>query len=222
MIDPAEFYQALREAEVAPVEELVRKALADGHLAAEVLNQGLIGGMAIIGREFKARDLWVPDVLLAARNMKRGVDILRPLFSREGQKARGAIVLGTVKGDIHDIGKNLVAILMSGSGLEVIDLGIDVPQEKFLAAIDEHKPQIVGLSALLTTTMMEMGKVIEAIRKSPSPNKPYIIVGGAPVTEAFAKEIGADGYGADAVAAVELALKLLEKGLQDDAGTRRR
>ncbi|HWU38661.1 MAG TPA: corrinoid protein [Candidatus Acidoferrum sp.] len=220
MIDPAEFYRSLREAEVAPVEELVRKALADGHSAAEVLNQGLIGGMAIIGREFKARDLWVPDVLLAARNMKQGVAILQPLFSREGQKAKGTIVLGTVKGDIHDIGKNLVAIMMSGSGIEVIDLGIDVPLEKFLAAVEERKPQIVGLSALLTTTMLEMRKVIEAIRKIPSPNKPRIIVGGAPLTEAFAKEIGADGYGADAVAAVELALKLLERGPQDDARAR--
>jgi methanogenic corrinoid protein MtbC1 len=146
--------------------------------------------------------------------MKRGVDILRPLFSREGRKAKGTIVLGTVKGDIHDIGKNLVSIMMSGSGLEVIDLGIDIPVDKFLAAVEEHKPQIVGLSALLTTTMLEMGKVTEAIRKSPSPHKPFVIVGGAPVTEAFAREIGADGYGADAVAAVELALKLL------DAGTR--
>ncbi len=220
MLKPEDFYSALREAEVAPVEELVRKALADGHSAAEILDQGLIGGMAIIGREFKARDLWVPDVLLAARNMKQGVGILQPLFSREGQKAKGIIVLGTVKGDIHDIGKNLVAIMMSGSGIEVIDLGIDVPLEKFLAAVEERKPQIVGLSALLTTTMLEMRKVIEAIRKTPSPNKPHIIVGGAPVTEAFAKEIGADGYGADAVAAVELALKLLERGPQDDARTR--
>jgi len=215
MIDPSEFYQALREPDISPVEERVRKALSDGHSAAEVLNQGLIAGMAIIGREFKARDLWVPDVLLAARNMKRGVDILRPFFSQEAQKAKGKIVLGTVKGDIHDIGKNLVAIMMSGSGLEVIDLGIDVPVEKFLAAAEEHKPQIVGLSALLTTTMLEMGRVIEAVRKSSSSNKPWIIVGGAPLTEAFAKEIGADGYGADAVAAVELALRLLEEGAKE-------
>jgi 5-methyltetrahydrofolate--homocysteine methyltransferase len=219
MINPAEFYQALREADVVPVEERVGKALAEGHSAVEVLNQGLIAGMAIIGREFKARDLWVPDVLLAARNMKRGVEILQPFFSREGQKAKGVIVLGTVKGDIHDIGKNLVAILMSGSGIEVIDLGIDVPLEKFLAAVEERQPQIVGLSALLTTTMMEMGKVIQAIRKTPSPKKPYIIVGGAPVTEAFAKEIGADGYGADAVAAAELTLNLLGKEPKDDAET---
>ncbi len=210
MLKPEDFYRALRDVEPAPVEGLVRKALAEGHSAADILNQGLIGGMAIIGKEFKARDLWVPDVLLAARNMKQGVQILRPLFSREGQESKGKIILGTVQGDIHDIGKNLVAIMMSGSGFEVIDLGIDIPVEKFLAAIDEHKPQIVGLSALLTTTMLEMQKVIEAVRKRAIPQKPFIIVGGAPLTEAFAREIGADGYGADAVAAVEVAVKLLE------------
>lgn len=211
MIDPKEFYDALRDVDSAPVEGLVRKTLAESHSAADVLNQGLIGGMAIIGKEFKDRDLWVPDVLLAARNMKRGVEILRPLFSGEGQKAKGRIILGTVKGDIHDIGKNLVGIMMSGSGLEVIDLGIDIPVEKFLVAIDEHKPQIVGLSALLTTTMLEMQKVIEAVKKSPISHKPFVIIGGAPVTEAFAREIGADGYGDDAVAAVELALRLLAR-----------
>ncbi len=211
MLKPEEFYHALRDVEAGPIEGLVRKALAEGHPAAEVLNQGLIGGMSIIGREFKARDLWVPDVLLAARNMKQGVEILRPLFSQEGRQAKGKIILGTVKGDIHDIGKNLVAIMMSGSGFEVIDLGIDIAAEKFLAAVEEHKPQILGLSALLTTTMLEMQKVIEAVRKSPLPEKPHVIIGGAPVTEAFAKEIGADGYGADAVAAVEVALELIRK-----------
>jgi len=212
MLDPQEFYQALRGVEGAAIDGLVRKALADGHSAADVLNQGLIGGMSIIGKEFKARDLWVPDVLLAARNMKQGVELLRPLFSREGQKSKGRIILGTVKGDIHDIGKNLVAIMMSGSGFEVIDLGIDIPVEKFLSAVEEHKPQIVGLSALLTTTMLEMHKVIDAVRKSPTLDRPFVIIGGAPVTEAYAREIGADGYGADAVAAVEVALKLLEGG----------
>jgi 5-methyltetrahydrofolate--homocysteine methyltransferase len=209
MLKPEEFYRALRELETGPVEELVKKALADGHSAPEVLNGGLIGGMSIIGREFKARELWVPDVLLAARNMKRGVEILKPLFSQGGQMGKGKIILGTVKGDIHDIGKNLVAIMMSGSGFEVIDLGIDVPVEKFLAAIEGHKPQIVGLSALLTTTMMEMKNVIEAVKSSHVRAKPHVIIGGAPVTEAFAREIGADGYGADAVSAVEIATKLL-------------
>jgi 5-methyltetrahydrofolate--homocysteine methyltransferase len=205
-----DFYRALREVEFTQVEGLVKKALADGHSAAQVLNEGLIGGMSIVGREFKARELWVPDVLLAARNMQRGIEILKPMFSQEGQGSKAKIILATVKGDIHDIGKNLVAIMMTGSGFEVVDLGVDVPAEKFLAAIQEHRPQIIGLSALLTTTMLEMGKVIEAVKGSPFEVKPYVIVGGAPLTEAFAREIGADGYGPDAVSAVEVAMKLLE------------
>jgi 5-methyltetrahydrofolate--homocysteine methyltransferase len=131
------------------------------------------------------------------------------LFSKEGHGSKGKIILGTVKGDIHDIGKNLVAIMMTGSGFEVVDLGVDVPAEKFLAAAKEHKPQIIGLSALLTTTMLEMGKVIEAIKGNSFNIKPHVIIGGAPVTEAFAREIGADGYGADAVSGVETAMRLL-------------
>jgi 5-methyltetrahydrofolate--homocysteine methyltransferase len=205
-----DFYRALREVEFTQVEGLVKKALADGHSATQVLNEGLIGGMSIVGREFKARELWVPDVLLAARNMQRGIEILKPMFSQEGQGSKAKIILATVKGDIHDIGKNLVAIMMTGSGFEVVDLGVDVPAEKFLAAIQEHRPQIIGLSALLTTTMLEMGKVIAAVKGSSFEVKPYVIVGGAPLTEAFAKEIGADGYGPDAVSGVEVAMKLLE------------
>jgi 5-methyltetrahydrofolate--homocysteine methyltransferase len=210
MLKPDDFYHALREVESTRVEGLVREALAAGHSAAEVLNEGLIGGMSIVGREFKVWELWVPDVLLAARNMQRGIEILKPLFSQEGRGGKGKIILATVKGDIHDIGKNLVAILMTGSGFEVVDLGVDVSTEKFLAAIQEHRPQIVGLSALLTTTMLEMGKVIEAVKKSSFEPRPYVIVGGVSVTEAFSREIGADGYGPDAVSGVEVAMKLLE------------
>lgn len=211
MIDAKEFYTVLREIDFAPIEELVKKTLTAGYSAQDILNQGLIGGMSIVGQEFKARELWVPDVLLAARNMQRGIEILKPLFAKEKTGSKGKIVLGTVKGDIHDIGKNLVAIMMTGSGFEVIDLGVDVPAEKFMAAIEQHKPQIIGLSALLTTTMLEMAKVIETVKNSPYENKPYVIVGGAPVTESFAQEIGADGYGADAVSGVEVALKLLSQ-----------
>jgi 5-methyltetrahydrofolate--homocysteine methyltransferase len=211
MLKPDDFYRALREVEGTQVEGLVKKALAAGHSAAQVLNEGLIGGMSIVGREFKARELWVPDVLLAARNMQRGIAILKPMFSKEGQGSKGKIILATVKGDIHDIGKNLVAIMMTGSGFEVVDLGVDVPTEKFLAAIKENQPQIIGLSALLTTTMLEMGKVIEAVKGISLNVKPYVIVGGAPVTESFAREIGADGYGPDAVSAVEVAINLLGK-----------
>ncbi len=190
MLKPEDFYRVLREVESGPIEELVKKALAEGHSAPQVLNDGLIAGMSIIGQEFKARDLWVPDVLLAARNMNQGIEIFKPLFSKEGQGSKGKIVLGTVKGDIHDIGKNLVSIMMSGSGLEVVDLGVDVPAEKFLAAVEEHQPQIIGLSALLTTTMMEMRKVIEAVKGSPLDVKPYVIVGGAPVTEPSPRRLG--------------------------------
>jgi 5-methyltetrahydrofolate--homocysteine methyltransferase len=211
MLKPDDFYRALREVEYSPVLEVVKKALAEGHSAPEVLNEGLIAGMSIVGQEFKARELWVPDVLLAARNMQRGIEILKPLFSKEGHGSKGKIILGTVKGDIHDIGKNLVAIMMTGSGFEVIDLGVDVPAEKFLAAAQEHRPQIIGLSALLTTTMMEMGKTIEAVKGSTFDPKPFVIVGGAPVTEAFAREIRADGYGADAVSGVEVAMRLLKR-----------
>lgn len=209
MIDAKEFYNVLREIDFGPIEELVKKTLTAGYSAQDILNQGLIGGMSIIGQEFKARELWVPDVLLAARNMQRGIEILKPLFAKEKTASKGKIILGTVKGDIHDIGKNLVAIMMTGSGFEVIDLGVDVPAERFVEAIAQQKPQIIGLSALLTTTMLEMGKIISAVKDSPFENKPYVIVGGAPVTESFAREIGADGYGADAVSGVELALKLL-------------
>ena len=211
MLKPEEFYGALREVESTVAVELVKKSLAEGHSAPDVLNDGLIAGMGIIGREFKARELWVPDVLLAARNMKQGLEILKPLFSKEGQKSKGKIILGTAKGDIHDIGKNLVSIMMSGSGLEVVDLGVDVPAEKFLGAAEENHARIIGLSALLTTTMMEMRKAIEVVKGSRLDPKPWVIVGGAPVTEAFAKEIGADGYGADAVTAVEVATQLLAK-----------
>jgi 5-methyltetrahydrofolate--homocysteine methyltransferase len=211
LMDAKEYYQALREVDTVKIEELVKKALDAGLSASRILNEGLIGGMTIIGREFKCRDLWVPDVLLAARNMHKGIEILKPRFAQGAQGGKGKIVLGTVKGDIHDIGKNLVSIMMSGSGFEVIDLGIDVPLEKFLAAAEEHKPQIIGLSALLTTTMLEMGKVVEAVKASSLSPKPKVMIGGAPVTEAFAKEIGADGYGADAVSAVEGALKLVGK-----------
>ena len=209
MLDPKEFYNALRSVETGEIEKLVRKSLAEGRSAPEVLNEGLIGGMSIIGREFKARDLWVPDVLLAARTMKQGVEILKPFFARGGQGSRGKIVLGTVKGDIHDIGKNLVSIMMSGSGLEVIDLGVDVPAEKFIEAAQRTGATVIGLSALLTTTMLEMKRVVDAVRASGAASR--VIIGGAPVTEAFAREIGADGYGADAVSAVEVAVKLIDE-----------
>lgn len=205
------FYEALRDTQIALTEILVQEYLGKGVSPITILNEGLIGAMAVIGQEFKAASLWVPEVLLAARNMQRGIDILKPELLKQNVEAKGTFLIGTVKGDIHDIGKNLVSMMMTGAGYEVVDLGTDVPQERFVEAIAHHRPQIVGLSALLTTTMLEMREIIQGIRKSFS-SPPRVIVGGAPVTRRFAEEIGADGYGEDAVRAVELADRLLRAG----------
>lgn len=211
MIDVNAFHKAMQEMETSPIERLVQEHLQRGISAETVLNEGLIGAMSIVGKQFKAKEVWVPDVLLAARNMHSGIAILKPIMLEVKASTRGTLVIGTVQGDIHDIGKNIVAVLMEGAGFEVVDLGVNVPIEGFLEAIEKHKPAIVGLSALLTTTMLEMGKVIATIRKSAGDNTPRLIIGGAPVTREFASEIGADGYGEDAIAGVEVALKLTDK-----------
>jgi 5-methyltetrahydrofolate--homocysteine methyltransferase len=204
------FYRALRDTHLATMETRVKECLGKGVSPIIILNEGLIGGMSIIGQEFKASQIWVPEVLLAARNMNRAIEILKPELLKEKAPSKGKFVIGTVKGDIHDIGKNLVTMMMTGAGYEVIDLGIDVSKERFLEIISKDHPDIVGLSALLTTTMIEMKGVIKAILQSIS-TPPKIIVGGAPVTQTFADEIQADGYAEDAVRAVELANRLLSK-----------
>jgi len=211
MIEVTAFYKALRDVNILLTEDLVRQHLKEGLPAPQVLNDGLISAMGIIGKEFKAKELWVPDVLLAARNMHAGIAILKPLLMGVKSASKGTLVIGTVQGDIHDIGKNIVAVLMEGAGFEVIDLGVNVPTEKFLTAIDTHRPAIIGLSALLTTTMLEMRNVIDTVKKQKGSGAPKIIIGGAPVNQQFANEIGADGYGEDATAGVELALKLVGK-----------
>ncbi len=205
------FYRALRDTNLATMETLLKDYIGKGVSPIIILNEGLIGGMSIIGQEFKASQIWVPEVLLAARNMNRGIEILKPELLREEAPSKGKFVIGTVKGDIHDIGKNLVTMMMTGAGYEVIDLGINVPKERFLEAATQEKPDLVGLSALLTTTMLEMKEVIKTIRQN-FPNPPKIIIGGAPVTQKFAEEIGADGYGEDAIRAVELANRLFSIG----------
>lgn len=211
MIDVNAVHKALHELDIAIIDRLVDDYLAQGITAETILNEGLIGAMSITGRQFKAKEVWVPDVLLAARNMHSGVAILKPILLEVQAPSRGVIVIGTVQGDIHDIGKNIVAVLMEGSGFEVIDIGVNVSTDGFLEAIEKHQPDVLGLSALLTTTMLEMKDVIASIRSN-SPNKvPKLIVGGAPVTKEFADEIGADGYGEDAIAGVEVTLKLLGK-----------
>ncbi|MEW6377314.1 MAG: corrinoid protein [Thermodesulfobacteriota bacterium] len=204
------FYKALRDTNLGAIEKLVNDCLEKEIPPIPILNEGLIGAMGIIGQEFKSCQIWVPEVLLAARNMHKGIEILKPELLKNKVELKGKFVIGTVKGDIHDIGKNLVTMMMTGAGYEVTDLGIDVPKERFLEAIFKDHPNIVGLSALLTTTMLEMKDVIKAIRKE-FPYSPKIIVGGAPVTQKFADEIGADGYGEHAVIAVEVANHLLSK-----------
>jgi len=211
LIDVQAYNKALRQIDITVVEKLVQDALNQGIPAHKILNKGLIGAMSIVGVEFKANQIWVPEVLLAARNMHRGIAILKPVLSEKESSSQGTLVIGTVYGDIHDIGKNIVSVLMEGSGFRVIDLGTNVPADGFVAAVAKHQPDIIGLSALLTTTMLEMGKVITAVRENTGDHAPKIIVGGAPVSQEFAAEIGADGYGGDAVSGVEVALELIKK-----------
>jgi len=204
------FYRALRDTNLVTMETLVKEYIGKGITPISILNEGLIGAMSVIGQEFKTSQIWVPEVLLAARNMNRGIEILKPELQREKVSSKGKFVIGTVKGDIHDIGKNLVVMMMTGAGYEVIDLGTDVPKDRFLEVISKEQPDFIGLSALLTTTMLEMGEVVKAIRQA-LPHPPRIVVGGAPVTQTFADEIRADGYAEDAVRAVELVNRLLSE-----------
>jgi len=189
--------------------ELVQKALDEGLSAKEILENGLIVGMNEVGVRFKRGDMFVPEVLMSAEAMQTALGVLRPHLVSGGVKLQGKIVLGTVKGDLHDIGKNLVGMMCEGGGFEVINLGFNVEPEKFVEAIKEHKPDIVGMSALLTTTMRAMGYTIKAIEEAGLRDSVKIIVGGAPVDEEFAKRIGADGYGANAPAASDLCKKLV-------------
>ncbi len=187
------------------VKELVQKALDEGLNAGEVLNNGLLAGMSVVGERFKKNEIYVPEVLIAARAMKRGSEVLKPLLAEAGVKPTGTVVLGTVKGDLHDIGKNLVGMMLEGGGFQVIDLGTDVPSEKFVEAARENDAQVIGTSALLTTTMTAMKEVVDSLNSSDLGGKVKIIIGGAPVTQAYCDEIGADGYAPDAASAADLA-----------------
>lgn len=196
--------QALYEGQAPVIEEMTRRALDEGRGPHEVLEEGLIAGMSVVGEDFKHNRLYVPQVLVAARAMKAGMAVLKPLLSAGGaSKSRGTIVMGTVKGDLHDIGKNLVCMMAEGAGFTIVDLGVDQSADKFVAAIREHNACIVGMSALLTTTMPYMKVVIDTLKEEGLEDV-KVCVGGAPVSEMFAEEIGADGYGADAPQAVEL------------------
>jgi 5-methyltetrahydrofolate--homocysteine methyltransferase len=190
------------------VSELVKEALEEGVSSKEILNDGLIAGMEVVGRRFKANEVYVPEVLIAARAMKAGMEQIKPLLAESGVEPVGTFIIGTVKGDLHDIGKNLVLMMVEGAGFEVIDLGIDVPPEKFIEVIKEHPNAVVGMSALLTTTMTAMKTTLEALRAADVKNP--VMIGGAPVTQSFADEIGAEGYAADAASAVDKAKELLQ------------
>ncbi len=183
--------------------QLTQEAIDAGLPAKQILDDGLIGGMDVVGQRFKNHEIYLPDVLLAARAMYAGMDRLKPLLLEEGVPSLGRIVLGSVQGDLHDIGKNLVGIMLRGAGFDVIDLGSDVTPEKFVDAAREHDAAVIGLSALLTTTMPAMKKVVERIAEEGLAGKIKVIVGGAPVSAGFAKEIGADAHGYDAANAVD-------------------
>ena len=191
--------------------EKTREALSAGVAPRVVLDEGLVRGMETVGTRFKAHEIFLPDVLLAAKAMIAGVEILKPLLEGEGMPSRGKVVLGTVKGDLHDIGKNLVGVLLRGAGFEVIDLGRDVPPERFVEAAEREGARVIGMSALLTTTMPAMAKVAVLVRERGLAGSVKTIVGGAPVSAEFAREIGADGYGYDAANAVERVAALMAR-----------
>jgi 5-methyltetrahydrofolate--homocysteine methyltransferase len=188
---------------------LTEVAIKAGYPPQTILNEALVPGMEVVGEKFRCNEVYVPEVLVAARAMKKSLAMLKPLLSQTGAKPVGVAVAGTVKGDLHDIGKNLVCMMWEGAGFEVVDLGTDVPPEKFVQAVKDSGAQIVGISTLLTTTMLNMRDVIQALVRAQLRDKVKIMVGGAPVTQTFASEIGADGYGESAVTAVEKAKALL-------------
>ncbi len=198
-----EIAEGLQRGEDDKVGDLVRGAIAQHVPPLDILNDGLLAGMAVIGEQFRLREIFLPDVLLAARAMYAGLDLLKPLLARDGVPRVGRVVLGSVQGDLHDIGKNLVGIMLEGAGFEVVDLGNDVPAERFVDAAEAHGASVIGVSALLTTTMPVMKDVVELVRARGLNGRLSVIVGGAPVSDAWAREIGADGYGYDAANAVE-------------------
>jgi len=191
------------------VAALTQQALGAGLTAAEILDGGLVTGMDRVGADFKNGDLFVPEVLIAARAMHAGMDILRPLLAESDVPLAGKVIIGTVAGDLHDIGKNLVVMMLEGGGFDVVDVGIDTSPEKFVEAVKMEKPDLVGLSTLLTTTMPSMEKTIDALVEAGVRGSVKVMIGGAPVTQAYADEIGADGYASDAASAVDLARALV-------------
>jgi 5-methyltetrahydrofolate--homocysteine methyltransferase len=206
-----EISAAVQKGDAGQVKALVEKTLAQDLPVDKVLNKGLIAGMNVIGERFKAMDIFIPEVLVSARAMNMGLDIIKPLLAKANVKAKGKVVIGTVRGDLHDIGKNIVAMMLRGAGYEVIDLGADVPKEKFLENVKKESADVVAMSALLTTTMTYMREIIEELEKAKLKTRVRVIIGGAPLSQAYADKIKADGYAPDAALAVDLLKKLLKK-----------
>ena len=202
-------YEAVLDGNAPAAKAGVNAAIAEGIPAETILNKGLIDAMAEVGRLFEENEYFVPEMLVSARAMQSGLALLKPLLADAGAASAGKVVIGTVKGDLHDIGKNLVAMMLEGAGFEVIDLGTDVTPEKFLKAVVDNKAQVIGMSALLTTTMGSMGTTIKALVEAGLRDKVKVMIGGAPVTDGFAKQVGADGYSPDASSAVRLARSLI-------------
>jgi len=202
--------QCVVDADMDNVKGLVEEGISDGVAPSVLLKEGLIKGLDIVGEKFESGDLFLPEMLAAAMTMKTGVEVLKPHLTGEETETAGTVVIGTVQGDVHDIGKNLVAMMLEGAGFEVIDIGIDVSAEDIVKAVEEKKPQILGLSALLTTTMPALKTTIDALKEAGLRDKVKVMVGGAPVTQDYADEIGADGYASDAAGAVTLARGLVQ------------
>ena len=195
--------ESLIAGKIDEVVNLTREALDGGAAPVDILDQGLLAGMDVVGQRFKAEEMFIPEVLRCAKCMHGAMDILRPLLAETGAKSIGTLIIGTVKGDLHDIGKNLVGMMFEGAGFDVVDIGIDKEPQVFVDAIKEHNATLIGMSALLTTTMPKMGETINAIKEAGIRDQVKILVGGAPITAAFAEEIGADGYASNAASAVD-------------------
>jgi 5-methyltetrahydrofolate--homocysteine methyltransferase len=204
----AKISRSVIEGDVVAIEGLTEAALSQGCTAEDILSKALVPAMDQVGEAMGRGDMFIPEVLLSARVMQTSLQLIKPGLASSGVKMVGKVVIGTVKGDLHTIGKNLVKMMLEGAGFEVVDLGHDIPAEKFVEAVKQEKPDIVGLSALLTTTMHGMTQTVRALQEAGVRDQVKIIVGGAPVTQEFAAQIGADGYGANAAAAVELAKRL--------------
>ena len=200
---------ALYKGKAADVKQLVEQCLSEGKTPGDILNEGMMPGMNRLGQDFKANKVFIPEVLIAAKAMHAGMDVLKPLLVETGVEPVGKAVIGTVEGDLHDIGKNLVGMMLEGAGFEVIDLGVDCNGEAFVNAVKEHGAQLVGLSALITTTMTAMGRIIKEFEDNNLRDQVKIMIGGAPVDQNYANDIGADGYAPDAASAVEKARDLL-------------